>query len=999
MVEFRFCSKCNKVFESGTKCSYCSGSLDLKEPSFFIGRSFGKYQIEDLLGFGGMGLVYLARHSILNRLSALKVVLPSLEKEEIFIERFLKEAQLLARLKHPNIVGVYDFDISEYGIAYYAMEYVEGVNLRTILSNKLVRLQIEHFKEVLSDIASALDYAHSIGVIHRDLKPENIILFESGEKVTAKIVDFGIAKLLTSAASRTLTGEGNIVGTLNYIAPEQVLSTKVSPKTDLYSFALIVAEIVLGKPVREGKSFYEIISKDIREPLRRDIFPHGTNEDIIKGLEKATQPEEEKRQESVSEFVNDLNLNGTASLEKLREIISSHKVSFSPTLVTSQKILSQLSKKRSLQISSKLEIPKKKFSFLKLTFALLFAFIALFSFLLIKKSYVERGFNQFSLEEEYSVLSDTIALLSSPKEDTLLMRGGSSFYYFKLGQKVIPSTIQFKENEKFIATSQTGNPIFLKDNKIVEYIIDDGSERVIFDATKFKPDEVFFSDSNRTLCLKKDYKFVFYSLFSSTFKEVSSINLKESNISDATLSDNYFAVRVGNKIIVIDIESKKEVFSKNFTEKIYGFKICDILNCIIIFGWFDKIIVGSLTKEEVNEIQIKGEIFDAILLPEKNLLCSCGSNGFFIYDLTDLKLLYKSKENIPFQSIIYSAKGFFLLSREKSLIARYTLRDSAPLKTLRVSEKSIWAIDEDRKNGYTFFGGSDGNIYYIDEKGNIGKKDTHSLGVTFLLNFDNFLISSSDDKTIAVFSLPDIELKFRSKAHNFLINWLTLSNNKGIWSSSSDGYLKEWTIPELNEVSSISIREITKRKASLHSFWVSKDNEKFLVGSWNHFLCYLKRDKNNFVCKLFEVPSMASISMVELPSINSILILGSYDLFSLYLFDLESEKLYILPPINSNDFSFYLCKEKEEDLVFFPTLGKITQLKIEKDENGFTYSSKTAFIKEIEYGGAILDSFDGKTIIIGKENGEVLFISKDVFNLVEGVKGRISREILPSKLF
>lgn len=151
----------------------------------------------------------------MGRLSALKLIIPDLvgDTTDTFIERFLREAQLLAGLKHPTIVHIYDFYISDYGLPYYAMEYVEGVSLRNFLSSESKHLNVNDFSEIFKGIASALDYSHKKGIVHRDLKPENIMLTISENRVIPKIFDFGIAKILTEEREKTLTGEGNIIGT------------------------------------------------------------------------------------------------------------------------------------------------------------------------------------------------------------------------------------------------------------------------------------------------------------------------------------------------------------------------------------------------------------------------------------------------------------------------------------------------------------------------------------------------------------------------------------------------------------------------------------------------------------------------------------------------------------------------------------------------------------------------------------------------------------------
>ncbi|MBD3672888.1 MAG: protein kinase [Planctomycetaceae bacterium] len=212
---------------------------------------FDQLDIESLLGQGGMGAVYRARQIKLDRLVALKILRPESASDESFAERFNREARTLARLSHPQIVGVHDFGELKFSsenespqtLYYFLMEYVEGDNLRQLLQSG--PLSAEAAISIIAQVCEALQYAHEEGVIHRDIKPENILIDARGR---VKIADFGLAKLASpSDQDFTLTGTHQVMGTPRYMAPEQMTGSRaVDRRADLYSLGVVFYEMLTG---------------------------------------------------------------------------------------------------------------------------------------------------------------------------------------------------------------------------------------------------------------------------------------------------------------------------------------------------------------------------------------------------------------------------------------------------------------------------------------------------------------------------------------------------------------------------------------------------------------------------------------------------------------------------------------------------------------------------------------------------------------------------------
>ena len=243
---------------------------------------FPEYQFLQVVGQGGMGIVYKARHKNLDRLAAIKVFLFRPDDPE-FAERFAREARALAKLDHSNIVTVYDFGEREQ-IHFLVMEFVEGLNLRQLVSTS--KLSPSEAMQMIPQLCDALQYAHDQGVVHRDIKPENILIAKDGR---IKIADFGLAKITGSKESAALTRTRQVMGTLNYMAPEQMeRPTEVDHRADIYSLGVVIYELLTGElPI--GR--FQPPSKKVEVDVQLD-------EVVLRALEK----EPELRYQQVSEF-------------------------------------------------------------------------------------------------------------------------------------------------------------------------------------------------------------------------------------------------------------------------------------------------------------------------------------------------------------------------------------------------------------------------------------------------------------------------------------------------------------------------------------------------------------------------------------------------------------------------------------------------------------------------------------------------------------------------
>lgn len=304
--QMKYCPICKTCYEDVE--DRCSKDRIFLVEAFPGQRMVDKYRIDALIGQGGMGAVYRATHIELDRVIALKVVLPDYISSTETLERFRREARAAARLNHPSVITIYDFGVLENGRAYLAMELLNGHSLREEIE-KLGILSPKRTLDILKPVCEAVQAAHNAGVIHRDLKPDNIILEnpDTGMELV-KVVDFGIAKLKEkSGKSMTLTGPGLVMGTPHYMSPEQCKGEELDVRSDIYSLGVMLYEMLSGQVPFDAPTPSAVIIQHAIDPprkissIRRDISPE-IEEVVMKALTKSRQT----RQQTVMQLYTEL---------------------------------------------------------------------------------------------------------------------------------------------------------------------------------------------------------------------------------------------------------------------------------------------------------------------------------------------------------------------------------------------------------------------------------------------------------------------------------------------------------------------------------------------------------------------------------------------------------------------------------------------------------------------------------------------------------------------
>ncbi len=312
-LDQKICLECNRQFTGVVKaCPHDGAALVALARDPMIGTCLmGKYDIIDVIGHGGMGVVYKGRQVLMERTVAIKMLQSQHIADSQSVQRFLREGKASCRMNHPHVITVYDFGITpQSGQPFIVMDYLQGISLADPIKQD-GQVSVERSIKILTQATDALDHAHRAGVIHRDLKPSNIMLIEyEDEKDFVKIVDFGVAQLIGAGGEQQrLTQMGEVCGSPVYMSPEQCQGLELDVRSDIYSMGIVIYETLTGRLPLIGKTMVETMSKHITDmpprftEIRPDLYIPERLEAVIW---KAMAKDPANRHQSMAELCRDL---------------------------------------------------------------------------------------------------------------------------------------------------------------------------------------------------------------------------------------------------------------------------------------------------------------------------------------------------------------------------------------------------------------------------------------------------------------------------------------------------------------------------------------------------------------------------------------------------------------------------------------------------------------------------------------------------------------------
>ncbi|HEX5709478.1 MAG TPA: protein kinase [Pyrinomonadaceae bacterium] len=318
------CPKCGREYEDANTLCPSDGAVLQRDGDELLGQTLiGKYRIEEKISEGGMGTVYRGTHVLMEKIVAVKVLHPALAADDKIVARFTREAKAASRISHPHAIIVTDFGETETGVVFLVMEYLRGRTLKQVVRSD-GPMTLARASEIIRQVCGALDAAHAEGVVHRDLKSDNIMLDESPSGDWAKVLDFGIAKIIEPEGTidPELTAPNLIIGTPQYMSPEQCAqASEIDARSDIYSLGVIVYEMLAGHVPFTGDSPTAIMMKHIQEPPpslleERDDLPPS----VARVVERALAKRPEDRYKSAGELAEAV---AQAAIEKSSDVASS----------------------------------------------------------------------------------------------------------------------------------------------------------------------------------------------------------------------------------------------------------------------------------------------------------------------------------------------------------------------------------------------------------------------------------------------------------------------------------------------------------------------------------------------------------------------------------------------------------------------------------------------------------------------------------------------------
>lgn len=996
-MEIRLCPRCARAAVApATRCPDCDLALEVHDERQLIGSVLGSYTLERVLGSGGMGVVFAARHQSLLREAAIKVLQPELDARAggagEFAQRFLREARLLATLEHPNIVGIYDFAVSPWGFPYLVMPRLRGETLRSLLARHPFGLARGWIAALAADIAAGLTHAHRHGVVHRDLKPENVFLALEADGPRAKLLDFGIAH---AAADDDLmrTATGTLMGTPLYQAPEQLRGEAVSAATDQYSFALLYAELLRGTPVRQGRSLTDILLRDSIRPLPADALPEGIDAATHRALARATAPQPADRYADLHSLLADLDL-APAERTLLLSAVDDGSSALPLTVVVAAP------RDRAGGVSSLPTTPPParpdaapgpapsapaRRRWQPGWLALLAAILLLTAggFVAWRGSGGATDSAGWLREAERMPLPPGLQAPLTDLRSGLVLRSTGGWTLFDPASRTAGASAALGVAEQLLGVDDESR-LWLGHDGSIEVLELDSNRRgtVVSGADTLAADAQTrwgLSPSGRWLGrLDADGRFRLLRVRDGKLEGWIDNPGAPSDSIRFALGDRYAAlIRPNRQIEVFDLERRRSAWHAGFAPyRVRALALDERLDRIAVAGDGTDLAIWQLSD---------GTVVEAPKPPRelRALLWMADGPRLLAAD-ADMLTVYQWQQGRPLAGEQLSGGADWLYRSSQAIyagdarsLARYAF-GKAPPQHVAAGIGDTWAVAADAD--FTYAGGSRDGSLVRAARGTreLQRREVHNAGITDLQLFQGRLVSASDDRTIGVWRLPALELEWRAKGHAFLVN--QLAPGASLWSSSSDGSLRRWRWPELELVETLDLRARVAADLELHGLRVFDGDREILAGTWNQRVLDLRRDGDAWRIRSAPFESRTGYRLIDLPQLQAVLLVGIRP-GRLMLVDRRDDRMERLP----RDLDEWHAAVADADgrSAWLGGGATLARLQFARREDG-RFSVHRAVRESSDYGDigsialmpAAADG-GGALLAFGNERGELMFVPAD----------------------
>ena len=944
-MEIRRCTSCGTiaVVAGAIRCAKCEGRLELGDERELLGRRFGSYTLVEVLGAGGMGVVFRARHETLARDAAVKLLLPG-ETEASARRRFQNEARLLAGLRHPNVVAVYDFAETEWGAPYLVLELLEGRSAEALLADARASgeegLPPAVVAAILDDAVAGLDAAHAAGIVHRDFKPANLFVAVEGGRAVTKVIDFGIARAdYPDTEATRLTASSAVVGTPLYLAPEQLRHEPIGPACDQYALALTACELLTGVAVRDGLTLSQILRLEIAEPVPvRERFP-GIGGATARALERATEPDPAARHRDLAAFLDALSLPpARRGADELLERVSAAAISESPPATppsseTTRRLDASTDRPGGRRVTAATKPGARRRGARRrraglVAAALLVALVvaALLALTVLRWSRPPSPHASGSTPEVAAALArllpeslvapvdgrkiltetDDAWVIGSPGAWTLVAKAGGAatripwpgdaailgatadgaLWARRSGSLVAIEPTQSGERRRggrWPAPWATATSEALVVAPRGDYVaLDRGDELLVATITEDGP------------------RLRFRVPIASQATGRRRIALTDRRLAIAESEGGLALYRLSDGALLWRIPFPDH--------QVAALALADGQPWLAVGGTVGEVrILAVADGREVARLSRAGMVTALEWIPDRPTLAIGHDRGlrFWRPDGSGAESSGGAIEEVAGVGgcsdlhLGQSALGCLDTARARLEQIGY---GAAPVRRQVVlGDAEGWAAiatPDGAAAPAIYVGSADGALHRYDlTTGESTVRRVHDAGVTALALAGDRLASASDDRTLAVWKVPEMEVQFRSRAHEYLINALDLAAGS-LWSASSDRRVKRWSWPGLEELESIDVSRATGLPAELHALSVDAAGDRLWLGTWAGFAARLDREggapAGRWRALRTEVSSRAGYRWVALPAIGARILLG-IDPAELVLFDERSGQVARLP--------------------------------------------------------------------------------------------------------